>query len=131
MVILLYVIIWRDLAPTSPRGKLHSVPVVVLIVTISIRTRSVHVTQSFYRYMALYCFQSTCFQCIIIESGIFPWWMVPRWGVGGLHISKERCGYRGGGGVKNKWRLIHLSALGYMGRAIQISQNQDPMSFQF
>ena len=36
--------------------------------------------------MALYWFQSSWFRCIIIESGIFLWWVSKR----ELHVSKER-----------------------------------------
>ena len=48
---------------------------------------------------ALYCFQSPWFQCIIIESGIFPWWVVSKslgggffffFLGGGVHVYKER-----------------------------------------
>ena len=51
MVSLLHVFIWWDLVPTSPWGKLHLVPTAMLIVTmLSIRTHSVIMTHSFYRY---------------------------------------------------------------------------------
>ena len=40
-------------------------------------------------WLYINCFQSPKFQCIIIESSIFPWW-VSRGGGGGLHVSKER-----------------------------------------
>ena len=95
MVSLLYVFIWWDLVPTSPWGKLHPVPTAMLIVTmISIRTHSVrHLVSIGNRFPWLYCincFQSPWFQCIIIEYGIFLWWMSKRGE--GVHVSKERGG---------------------------------------
>ena len=56
-------------------------------------------------WLYINCFQSPWFQCIIIESGIFPWWVSRRGEEGGLHVSKE------GGDEKRKEGLIHLSAL--------------------
>ena len=91
MVSLLYVLIWWDLVPAPAWGKLHPGPIAMLIVTmISIRTQSVLKTHSFNRQKVsrvLYCFQSPWFQCIMIESGIFPS-LVSRGGR--MHVSKER-----------------------------------------
>ena len=66
----------------------------LILTMISIRKHSVLKTHSFHIStwvsMALSCCQSSWFQCIIIDSGIFSWW-VSRWvGVWGLHVSKER-----------------------------------------
>ena len=58
------------------------------------------------RFPWRYCFQSHWFQCIIIESGIFLWW-VSR---GGLHVSQER-GISRREDEKRKRGLIYLSTL--------------------
>ena len=64
--------------------------------------------------MALYCFQSPWFQGIIIESGIFPWWVVSRGGGGGrwggcLFLKKREDIKKGGWKKKGGGQLIHLS----------------------
>ena len=51
--------------------------------------------------MTLYCFQSPLFQCIIIDSGIFPWW-VSRGGGGGVAWFKRKGGIPRRGGWKMK-----------------------------
>ena len=96
MASLLYVFIWSDLVPTSPWGKLHPVSTAVLIVTVlSTRTHSVLKTHSSFHscfpWLYVNCFQSPWFQCIVIESSIFPWWVSREGGGGGgMHVSKER-----------------------------------------
>ena len=93
MASLLYVFIWSDLVPTSPWGKLHPVSTAVLIVTVlSTRTHSVLKTHSSFHscfpWLYVNCFQSPWFQCIVIESSIFPWW-VSREGGGGCMFLKK------------------------------------------
>ena len=66
-------------------------------------------------YHSSSCFQSPWFQCIIIESDIFTWW-VSRGGGGeggGLHGSMflKKWGGIKKGGWKKKGGLIHLSTL--------------------
>ena len=86
MVSMLYVFIWSDLAPTSSWEKLHPVPLAMLIVTmisghIQYLRHTVSIDNRF-PWLYINCFQSpwSWLQCIIIESGIFPWW-VSRGGV--------------------------------------------------
>ena len=80
--LLWYVFIWWDFVPTSPWRKLHPVPTAMLIVTmISIRANSVRHTVSIgnrFPWLYINCFQSPWFQFIIIESGIFRWWVSER-----------------------------------------------------
>ena len=81
------------LVPTLPWCKLDPVPTAVLIVTmISIRAhlvlrRTVSIGNRF-PWLYINCFQSPWFQCMIIEPGIFPWWVVLRgggdWILGGV-----------------------------------------------
>ena len=88
----------------SPLGKLHPVPTAILIVTtISIRTHSVrHLVSIGNRFPWLYinCFQSPWFQCIIIESGIFLWWMSKGGREGGrcMFLKKE-------GGISRRGKM--------------------------
>ena len=112
--LLWYVFIWWDLLPTSPWGKLHPVPTAMLIVTlISIMTHSVLKTQ--FPCLNINCFQCAWFRSIIIESGIFLWWMSRgpclSGGRGGLHVFKERGISRREGWKKKGGGLIHLPAL--------------------
>ena len=112
MFSVLYVFIWWDLVPTAPWEKLYPVPTAMLIVTmISIRAHSVLKTVSIgnrFPWHNINCFQSPWFQCIITESGIFPWWVSKE---GGLPVSKERGDIKKWGGWKKKRGLIHLSML--------------------
>ena len=104
MASLLYVFIWSDLVPTSPWGKLHPVSTAVLIVTVlSTRTHSVLKTHSSFHscfpWLYVNCFQSPWFQCIVIESSIFPWWVSREGGGrgGGCMFLKK------GGMKKERW----------------------------
>ena len=79
-----HVFIWCDLVPTSPWGKLHPVPTAMLIVS------KISIQATFYIYLRHTVFignQSAWFWCIIIESGIFLWWVSRG---GGLHVSEDR-----------------------------------------
>ena len=110
MASLLYVFIWWYLVPTSPWGKLHPVSTAMLIVTVlSTRAHSVLKTHSsFYScfpWLYVNCFQSPWFQCIVIESNIFPWWVSREGRGGGVHVSKKKGRWKKKGGLK------HLSAL--------------------
>ena len=79
-----HVFIWCDLVPTSPWGKLHPVPTAMLTVS------KISIQATFYIYLRHTVFignQSAWFWCIIIESGIFLWWVSRG---GGLHVSEDR-----------------------------------------
>ena len=118
------------LGPTSTWGKLHLVSTAKLILTmISIRPHSVFKTVSIgNRFLWLYfnCFKSSWFHCIIIESGIFLWWVLR---------GDEVCMFLKKG-VKKRGRLIHLSVLCLSNKVyrfdksirsfIQASRDQDP-----
>ena len=92
--LLSYVFIWWDLVPISPSGKLHPVPIAMLIVTMI----STQYTFSIYlRHLDFIGNQSPWFWCII-ESGILLWWVSRVEGCMFLKIGK----YQEWGWKKNR-----------------------------
>ena len=101
MVSLLYVLIWWETVPTSVWWKLHPVHTTILSLWYLLgHIQYLRHTVSIGNRLPWFCinfFQSPWFRCIIIESGILPWWVSRGWWWGCMFLKK--------GG------LIHLSAL--------------------